>query len=179
MCLQEVTPRTLPEGGRALTHLEEVVRGQAKLLSQGRPGDPNHRSERWAPGKGVWRPVHKSARPHPLLLLLAPTSSPLLPSCHQAQSLVSIHPPLPLFPSLLLPQGPRRLHVGSSPPQNPLPRVGAATHTLRGVWGPGPPAFAGGTMVPRSSGPRSCLLREEVGAGESTAGVRDRHGHRD
>lgn len=34
-------------------------------------------------------------------------------------------------------------------------------------------------MVPRSSGPRSCLLGEEVGAGESTAGVRDRHGHGD
>lgn len=61
--------------------------------------------------------------------------------------------------------------------QNPLPGVGAATHKLRGAWGPGPPALDGPAMPLRGSGLRDSLLGEQVGAGESRAGVRDRHGH--
>lgn len=57
--------------------------------------------------------------------------------------------------------------------------VSAATHMLRGVWRGWPLALDGASVPLRGSWLQGSLLGEQVGTGESRAGARDRHRHRD
>lgn len=79
--------------------------------------------------------------------------------------------PLPHYPISVSP-------APSGPPQNSA-QGGAATHQLRRVWGPGPAALEGAPVPLRGSGLQGSLPGEQVGAGDSRAGVGDGHRHRD
>lgn len=134
MCFQEATPRAFPGRGRALTHLGEVAGARAQLPSQERPGDPNDKSEGWALGP-AWRPAQGPAGPHPHL---SSCPHPLT----AAAPVLGLRPSsLPPFPSLLLPQGPRRPHAVSSPPPaaEPLARGGGCYSQAEGSLGAGTP----------------------------------------
>lgn len=142
------TPSPPTPRGRSLTHLREAAGGQENPLSNGTPADPEHQSESQTPG-GL--PV-----PTPTLSSWPPP----LPVCSL--------PPLPVA----------GLHCPVVPcPAEPRVRGGAATHELRGVWGP--TALGGAPLPLRGPGLQGPLLGGQAGAAGSEAGVGDRHRHGD
>lgn len=139
MCLQEVTPQTLPEGGRALTHLGEVVRGRAKLLSQGRPGDPTTGLRDGPQERGLGD--HSSNLPDP-----TPSFSPWPPLLPTAPFLPpspvpGFHPP----PSSTVfispaPSGSQKAPRNFLSPTEPLAQGGGCYSQAEGSLGAGAPS---------------------------------------
>lgn len=155
-----------PKEVGCLTHLGEVAGGWTKPPLQGRPGDPKHKCKSQASRKKLGDQPMNCQIPSPHFLWVPPLS--LLASLATA--------PVLGFYCTVVPC----LHLSCSlPPQHPLPKVGAATHKLREVWGLGPTALGRAPGPLRGSGLLGPLLGRQVVARGSRAGVGDRHRHRD
>lgn len=156
-----------PKEVGSLTHLGEAAGGWTKPPLQGRPGDPKYKCESQASRKTRGDQPMNRQSPSPPFLGAPP--SPCWPLLPLPRSWFPLRPPVV----------PCRHLSCSPPPQQPLPKVGAATHELREVWGPGPTALGRAPRPLRGSGLLDPLLGRQVVARGSRAGVGDRHRHGD